>query len=193
MLEITIFTYIVPEKKWILQHCTYDGHWIPMWILLYDYSKYMCMPYIYVVLNLWLCWPAGWLAKCCTKRCLELVGVSNMLAGLVIVAMHIPICLVFNNSSWPGFYDFTVLEHCFIVSWKACISLPAIVICTGIVMFFVLCLLFSTTIWLFLIFFTNIADSGCLYSGVCCSIFVNVTKYSQWIFSCVRLLCGLIL
>ena len=52
-----------------------------------------------------LCWPAGQLAKCCTKRCLGLsdnaaghmtfVGAANMLAGLVLLAIHMPICPVF--------------------------------------------------------------------------------------------------
>ena len=52
-----------------------------------------------------LCQPVSWPAKCHTKRCLELqdnaagcitfVGVASMSAGLVIVARHMPICLVF--------------------------------------------------------------------------------------------------
>ena len=52
-----------------------------------------------------LCLPACWPAKFHTKQCLELqnnatnhmtfVGMANTLARLVIVAMHMPICLVF--------------------------------------------------------------------------------------------------
>ena len=103
-----------------------------------------------------LCQPVGQLAKCHTKRCLELQDiatgymtfecVADMSARLVIVAMHMPICLVFNNSSQPSFYDFTVLKHCFIVSWNTCISLPAIVICPGILLLLVHHLPFLTII-----------------------------------------------
>ena len=115
-----------------------------------------------------------------------------MKAYAVIVLCICQSVWFFNNSSQPSFYEFTVLEHCFIVSWNACISLPVIVICPGIVLLLVLHLLFLTTIRLFIILSTNIVDAGCLYSGVCCWIFVNVTKYiCQQICSCVRLLCGI--
>ena len=61
--------------------------------------------YYYVIW--WLCYaqPVGQLAKCHTKRHLELqdnaaghmtfVGAADMLAGLVLVAIHMPICLLF--------------------------------------------------------------------------------------------------
>ena len=52
-----------------------------------------------------LCQPVGQLAKCHTKRCLDLQDTAtscttfecaaNMLAGLVIVSIHMPICQVF--------------------------------------------------------------------------------------------------
>ena len=114
-------------------------------MFIYDY--YTIYYEACVVIVLWQ--PVSRLAKCHTKRCLELqnntaghttfFGVADMLAGLVIVAMHMPICLFFNISSQPSFYDFTVLKHCFIVSWNTCISLPTIDNCPGIELLLVHC------------------------------------------------------
>ena len=67
----------------------------------------MCM--VMLVLIMWymivLCWPAGRLAKCHAKRHLELqdtaagcttcVGVADKSAGPVLMAIHMPVCLVF--------------------------------------------------------------------------------------------------
>ena len=61
------------------------------------------------VLIMWyvivLCWPVGWLAKCHTKRCLELQDNAGGcmtfigMAKLVLVAICLPICLGFTNMS----------------------------------------------------------------------------------------------
>ena len=135
----------------------------------------------------------GQLAKCHTKRCLELqnngashttfVGVAHMSPRLVLAATCMLICLLLYNSSQCSLLYFNTLEHSFIVSWNTCSFLVTSQYLPFSTLFLVFCLLFLILIiYLFIALSIFIVYVGCLSNGVCYWIFIHGVEYfCQWV------------
>ena len=144
----------------------------------------MCITNIYIITNVWLpgalffyggvasvlCWPLGWLIKCCTTKFLypwnNVVSHTTMLLQLTCwPGWWLLLCIYqsvwfFDYSSRPSFDDFAVLWNCSFIYWDACIFLSLIVVCHCTVLFFVLYLSFLIVI--------HLPDDTVHYKYYCC-------------------------
>ena len=152
----------------------------------------ICMPYIYVMFNVWLLHDLLWClcgtVKCHTKKCFFLwnnavscttyVAAAGMLARLILLLCVYQSVRLFDCSSISSFDDFTAKWDWSCVCWNVCIFSSLLNVCQCIALLLVSCLSFLIALYLLMKLSIMATAFVCMCLNICHQILLILFNMS---------------